>query len=56
MNDVAVFNAEDGMWYKRGQNWGGVQATTYPEAVEKLYGHPPYIPPLKREQRRKEEA
>ena len=54
MNDVAVFNAEDGLWYKQGQTRGGVQATTYPEAVEKLYGHLPYIPPLVREQRRKE--
>lgn len=51
MNDVAVFNAEDGLWYKPGTNWNGVQATTYPEAVEKLYGHSPYIPPNKREQR-----
>ena len=56
MNDVAVFNAEDGMWYKPGTNWGGVKATTYPDAVEQLYGHAPVIPPVKREARRKEES
>jgi len=56
MNDVAVFNAEDGLWYKQGQTWGGVQATTYPEAFEKLYGKCPHIPPPVREQRRKELA
>lgn len=51
MKDVAVFNGDDGLWYKQGTNWGGVQAMTYPEAMEKLYGHAPYIPPVKREQR-----
>jgi hypothetical protein len=56
MNDVAVFNAEDGLWYKQGTNYGGVKAATYPDAVEQLYGHAPVIPPVKREARRKEEA
>lgn len=55
MNDVAVFNAEDGLWYKPRTNWGGVKASTYPEAVEQLYGHAPIIPPVLRETRRKEE-
>lgn len=56
MHDVAIFNSEDGLWYKQGSNWGGVEAKTYPEAMEKLFGHAPYIPPAKREHRRNEAA
>lgn len=51
MNGTAVYNEEDGLWYKSGTYSGGVKAMTYPEAFEKLFGQAPYLPPNKREQR-----
>jgi len=67
----AVYNSEDGKWYKRGDDpWTirvhavgekvrpipSVEASTYGEAFETLFEHPVEIPALMRSQRRVELA
>lgn len=51
MSEHAVYNAETSRWYKqedinRTLVVEGVVASTYPEAFEKLFGHPISIPPV----------
>lgn len=56
MIESAVYNAETGLWYRQDKKWfDGVQADTYPEAFQKLYGHPVQVPPPQRSPRRKPE-
>jgi hypothetical protein len=53
----AVYNEELGQWHREGEHpFEGVTATSYPEAFEKLFGHPVPIPPPVREPRRSQEA
>ena len=68
--DVAVYNSEDGRWYPEGDAPWKVRnevagrkipplrfaiADSDGEAVEKLFGHPPVLPPNTRAARREEE-
>lgn len=68
--DVAVYNSEDGQWYPEGDAPWKVRdavpgrpipplrfalADTYGEAVEKLFGHKPLLPPNVRGVRREVE-
>ena len=67
MSEHAVYNADDGKWYRAEDGFSirdvkkgeparefvpGVIAATYPEAFELLYGHPVPIPPPVRAPRR----
>ena len=52
----AVFNEELRQWHREGEHpFEGVTASSYPEAFEKLFGHPMLIPPPRRTPRRNQE-
>lgn len=71
MTEHAVYNSEDGKWYRQGDDPWTVRevkpgqklqplvfavADSYPEAFEKLFGHAIVIPPPTHEQRHRQEA
>jgi hypothetical protein len=51
VQERAVYNEDSGRWYKQNECQmvsTGVQADSYPEAFERLYGHAPFMPPPER--------
>lgn len=49
MSESITYNAEDGKWYIPGKPLiPGVEASTYSEAFQLLYQHPPVLPTMKR--------
>ena len=68
MEEQAIYNSEDGKWYRLGDDYlsvravekgtpvrpfvEGVRAMSYSEAFEMLFGHPVVIPPVERSARR----
>ena len=53
LTEHAIYREETALWYRLGDVCGiGVVADTYPEAFEKLYGHPVVIPPPARAPRK----
>lgn len=54
MTEQAVYNTETSKWYRQGccPGFNEVEATSYPEAFELLFGHPAPIPAVVRSPRR----